>query len=511
MTLSIQGLKDLPAQGKLYFVGIGGISMSGLAELAFDHGYRVTGSDRQASPHTLHLESKGIKVFIGQESLHIDSVKPDLLIHTAAVHPDNPELVRARELNLPIVDRATFLGWLTADFNRVINIAGTHGKTTVTAMCSLMLLAAGQDPTIHIGAELKELNHNTVRSGQDKNLLVSEACEYTNSYHHFESTTAAILNIDIDHLDFFKDLADIIHSFAVFTDKIRDDGYLVLPHYGKHMGTLWEQVIRRRQASRRPLPKLVTCGSAEPNEQEKKLLAELATLPPAVAETWPDRPTFAHTKARHKTGHNCFEILTAGQEPLSIELLIPGLHNVENATMAAACALLNGATPAACRRVLSTFTGAEGRYTVKGTYKGAVVVTDYAHHPAATRATLAAAAEMPYKRVWVVYQPLTFSRVKLFFDDYVAALKNCRHTIFIEIYSDREQDDLGMSSRQLCEAINRLGGSAEFAPDFEAVVAALDDRVAPGDAILFLGPEQVRSYGDRLITLPDGRAMGASE
>lgn len=505
------GLTDCPAGSTLYFVGIGGISMCGLAEIAIRMGYRVAGSDRQRSEHTEHLAALGARIFIGHEKSHIDETRPLLIIHTAAVHADNPERLRAAELGIPVAERAVFLGWITDRFERVINVAGTHGKTTTTAMCALMLMRAGTDPTIHLGAQLRAFNNSTVRMGEAGKLLVSEACEYTNSYHQFASTTAIILNIDLDHMDFFRDLDDLIQSFAVFTDKIRDPGHLILPHHGAHMLRLIETIRARRRRAARPLPEIITFGAADPEAAEADRLAADRIAYPDAAALWPQRPTVAFARLVYHSGRPAFDVRADGQIPIHIELAVPGRHNVENALAAIAAARLNGASPEACQAVLAHFTGAEGRYTVKGTFNGATVVSDYAHHPAATRATLDAAAHMPHRHIWVVYQPLTFSRVQLFFEQYVDALLPCEHTIFYEIYSDRESDDLGMSSRLIADAVNRRGGSASFAPTYEAILAELRDLAGPGDIVLFLGPEPVRALADRLILEPGGCRSEAAE
>lgn len=258
---TLTSLSDIPTGSLLYFVGVGGISMCGLAQFAWHMGFQVAGSDRQASEHTELLSDMGIQVFIGHDSARVDALKPFALIHTAAVHRDNPEWRRAIELGIPVMERSVFLGLITRDFKRVINIAGTHGKTTTTAMCSTILLASGADPTIHLGAALKSLDSNTVRMGAPRELLVSEACEYSNSYHEFTSTTATILNIDIDHMDFFRDLDDLLDSFARFTDKIVEGGTLVLPHWGRYMPDLLSRIIKRRAAMSRDLVNVVTFGA----------------------------------------------------------------------------------------------------------------------------------------------------------------------------------------------------------------------------------------------------------
>ncbi|HHX37795.1 MAG TPA: UDP-N-acetylmuramate--L-alanine ligase [Clostridiaceae bacterium] len=493
---NISQLSDLPRGADLYFIGIGGISMCGLAEMAKHLGYHIAGSDRQASDHTHHLAALGVAVNIGHDAANIDRAVPQLVIHTAAVPADNPELKRAHELGIPVVERAVFLGWITRDFKRVINIAGTHGKTTTTAMCALILLAAKADPTVHLGAELSAFDHSTVRMGKSHDLLISEACEYANSYHHFESTTAVILNIDLDHMDFFEDATDLVNSFAIFTDQIRDGGYLILPHSGRFIPELVACMIKRRQATGRSLPTIVTYGTEPTGEFDKNRMVDV--------DFWPDTPTVCYRNLNYDSGIPEFDIYIDGTFWTSIHLNIPGTHNVANATAAIAATYINGADAESVGTVLRDFSGAEGRYTVKGRYLGATVVSDYAHHPAATVATIEAAKATKPEHIWVVYQPLTFGRVKLFFEQYVEALLPCEHTLFVEIYSDREATDFGMSSKLIKDEINRRGGSAEFVPSYEAVVERLSQLAGSDDIILFLGPEQVRSFADRLVLEPGG-------
>ncbi|MGI6545326.1 MAG: UDP-N-acetylmuramate--L-alanine ligase [Fastidiosipilaceae bacterium] len=496
---TLTSLSDIPTGSLLYFVGVGGISMCGLAQFAWHMGFQVAGSDRQASEHTELLSDMGIQVFIGHDSARVDALKPFALIHTAAVHRDNPEWRRAIELGIPVMERSVFLGLITRDFKRVINIAGTHGKTTTTAMCSTILLASGADPTIHLGAALKSLDSNTVRMGAPRELLVSEACEYSNSYHEFTSTTATILNIDIDHMDFFRDLDDLLDSFARFTDKIVEGGTLVLPHWGRYMPDLLSRIIKRRAAMSRDLVNVVTFGAHRaPLPQDHTCEIE-ADPHPGVADYLARPPIYNYRNLQYANGLPGFDFYKDDSFLAHIDLPIPGEHNVENAVAAMVCALGNGADVSACQTALSEFTGAEGRFTIKGTFNGALVVGDYAHHPSSTVATLKAARELPHNHIWIVYQPLTYARVKQFFDAYIDALLPCEHTIFYEIYSDREDDDLGMSSKLLCDVINEKGGSAEFAITYDDIVLALREITGPDDIILFLGPEQVRSFADKLV------------
>lgn len=482
-----QDLSFLATHARIYFVGIGGISMSGLAEISARLGYTVAGSDMHLSHRTHYLEEKGIHVFAGHLEANLESFQPDLVVHTAAILPGNPELAYASAKNIPSVDRARFLGYLTAGFDRVINISGTHGKTTTTSMASLILIESGQDPTVHLGAELDAFG-STVHMGRPHGLFVSEACEYQRSFLQFYSTTAAITNIDYDHVDCFKSLSEVIDVFAEFTQKISDGGTLVIPAFDPNTA----EAVRRMPGYRTPLglsmPAIVTTG--------KK-----GDIFPVTGE---HADVYADNLAYHE-GYPAFDVYIDGTFYTHIALRIPGDHNVYNALTAIACAHINGGTPEAAANVLAAFTGAEGRYSIKGKYRGATVVADYAHHPSAARATLAAASHIPHKKTWVVFQPLTYNRTQVLFDDFVQSLLPCEHVLFAEIFSDREINPGTISSSMLADKINELGGHAEFFADKKDIITRLDDLVSEDDLILVLGPEDIRELADDMIKIESGR------
>ncbi len=502
-------LRDLPANSLIYFIGIGGISMSGLAELSQANGYRVIGSDMHASDHTEHLLKIGIPVTIGQTGDNIDAAMPDLVVYSAAVPSGNPERVRAVERGILTVERGDFLGWLTRDFEHVINVAGTHGKTTTTAMTALLLLAAELEPTVHLGALLEDFNYSTVHMGRPGQLLVSEACEYRDSFFHFTSSTALVLNIDSDHLDYFGTIDNVIHAFARFSDHLPADGHLIVPWHGRYVGRMLSELEDLRRTSARPLPNLVSFAIDGHAPEAIPAYAgegggcrEVGVQDEAEGDerfTWPPEATIEARGIVWNEGLPSFDLYWRGDRLGRVSLGVPGHHNIYNALAAMAAALLNGADPAVFNPVLSVFRGAEGRFTVKGEFQGARVVTDYAHHPTAVSATLGATVNYPHRRLFVVFQPLTFNRVQLLFDDFVTSLEHCSQLQLVEIYSDRESDDLGMSSRLLVDAINARGGRAVFSENYEEVRRRLQDA-GPGDLILFLGPEAVRAYGDRLVS-----------
>lgn len=474
---------QLEPGSRIYFIGIGGISMSGLSEIATNLGYIAAGSDRHLSQRTQHLENRGIHVFEGHKTENIQSFAPDLVVHTAAILPGNEEISFAAASKIKTIDRAKFLGFLTRGFEKVINITGTHGKTTTTSMTSLILIASREDPTVHLGAELDAFG-GTVRMGQSGKLFVSEACEYQRSFLQFSSTTAAITNIDFDHVDCFKDLSDVIDAFVIFTEKIAKGGTLVIPAFDPNVAEAVRRMNQHLPAKGLSVPRLVTTG----------LEGDMFALTGEPADVMA-------TNIQYSEGYPDFDVMIDSQFYAHINMRVPGDHNIYNALTAIACAHLNGGTKEAAVQVLSSFYGAEGRYSIKGKYHGATVVADYAHHPAAARATLAAASRIPHKKTWVVFQPLTFNRTEILFDDFVSSLLPCEHILFSEIFSDREIDPGTISSSMLADQINKKGGHAEFFADKKDIIRRLNELVSEDDLILVLGPEDIRELADELVRL----------
>lgn len=465
---------------RIFFVGIGGVSMSGLSELSGGFGYTVGGSDMHDFHRSRMLREKGIQVFIGHDRNNIDLFLPDLLVYTAAIMSGNPEIDYAREKGIPVVSRGDFLGFLTERFDRVINISGTHGKTTTTSMLSQILIESGRDPTVHLGAEYEPFG-GAVRSGSGNSLLVSEACEYRRSFLNFRSTTAAITNIDFDHADCFRDIDEIIDVFAEFSDRMEDSGFLIIPVGDENVKKCVKKIRSRRLLSGRSMPVLITTG--------------LIDTPSEIISEFAD---YSARNIEYRNGYPSFDVWGPNGLYTHVDLQVPGRHNIENALTAIACAAQNGGSPDGARTALRAFRGAEGRFSVKGVFHGAKVVTDYAHHPAEIRATLQAASQIPHKKMWVVFQPLTFNRVKIFGEAFINVFLPCAHVIFADIFSDREVDTGEFSSSQIADQINRLGGNAEYYADKEDILHRLSSLVGMNDLVLIIGPEDIRSITERL-------------
>lgn len=477
-------LRDLPVGGRVYFVGIAGISMCGLAEISVHLKYVVAGSDPRTSVQVLKLRDLGVIVNHEQTAENIDAFKPELVIYSSAIPDSNPELRRARELGIQCITRAQYLGWITRAYKSVINIAGTHGKTTTTAMCSMILIESGANPTVHLGADLDEFNESTVHLGSTHNLLVSEACEYKNSLLNFYSTTAAILNIDEDHMDFFKDVDDIINTFVRFGADLPEEGNLVIPSKSEHIGVFMERLRETRLREGHKMPNIVTFGPFMENS--------------AV------QPTFYYKDLVFEDGFARFSVYYENALYRKIKLAVPGEHNVRNCLAAIACAHFNGSTPEAAARVLATFKGAGGRFTQVGTYKGARVIADYAHHPTEIAATLAAAENMPHRKIWPVCQILNYTRAKDLYENFIKVFEDYEDVIFYKIYSSREKDDLGMTAERFVEDIRSRGRSAYAANTPQELLELLSPRVEKDDIVLFLGPEDIRDVSHTVCKSKDG-------
>ncbi len=446
----------------IYFMGIGGISMSGLAEILLEKGFTVSGSDSKASALTAMLEDKGVTIYYGQKAQNMTE-DIDCVVYTSAIHPDNPELMAAQELKLPLLTRAELLGQIMKNYQIPIAVSGTHGKTTTTSMISEILLAADTDPTLSIGGILKTIGGN-IRIGQSP-YFVTEACEYTNSFLSFFPKISLILNIEEDHLDFFKDLADIRASFRRFAELLPADGTLIIsgdiPHY---------EEITEGLACR-----ILTCGSN------------------ASCNYYPTDIRFDDRGGAVFTAH-CPDNTT-----LKLHLGVPGLHNVYNALASLALSDCLNLSRDVTAEALMHFKGTKRRFEYKGTVGGVTVIDDYAHHPTEIAATLQAASNYPHKKLWCVFQPHTYSRTKAFLPEFSHALSAADHVVLADIYAARETDTLGISSRDLQHSIQALGHSCEYFPTFDEIENFLLENCSPGDLLITMGAGDVHKIGENLL------------
>lgn len=446
----------------IHFIGIGGISMSGLAEILLEEGFTVSGSDSKESPLTEKLEKEGAVIHYGQSADNItDDI--DCVVYTAAINRRNPELMEAVARKIPMLTRAELLGQLMKNYETPIAVSGTHGKTTATSMISHILLEADLDPTISVGGILKAIGGN-IRVGSSGTFL-TEACEYTNSFLHFFPKISVILNIEEDHLDFFKDLEDIRHSFHQFAALLPSDGTLVINGDIKN----YEEIYSGLDCH------VVTYGSS---------------------------PDFDYSFADiryDEHGHVSFELLKKGEKTGRIALSVTGDHNVSNALAAIAVAELMDISADTIQKGLLSFTGTDRRFEYKGTFNGVTVVDDYAHHPTEIAATLKAAQHSPHNAVWCVFQPHTYTRTKAFFHEFAEALSHADHLILADIYAARETDTLGVSSEALAEEAKKLGTDALYLPTFADIETFLKEHCQPGDLLITMGAGDIVTVGEDLL------------
>ena len=457
---------------RVFFVGIGGVSMSGLAQILAREGFAVSGSDRVASAMTEELEKSGIHVIIGQRRENItDDI--DLAVFTAAIHPDNPEYIAIKEKGIPSLNRAELLGQIMRNYRLPAAVSGTHGKTTTTSMLSEILLAAGSDPTLSIGGILPSIGGN-VRIG-GKSFFVAEACEYTNSFLSMFPKIGIILNIEEDHLDFFKDLADIRRSFRRFAGLIPPEGALVINTDIEN----WQEITQGLTCSIIPFSMKAPSAAGE---------ASAAYYPSDISfDDW---------------GHPSFTLNgpSAYGPPVRISLHVPGLHNVGNAVAAVAAADKMGFSRQDCLKGLAAFSGTDRRFQYKGVKNGFTIIDDYAHHPTEIKATLEAAKACPHDRIICVFQPHTYSRTKSLLHEFAPALALADVVILADIYAARETDTLGISSETLQEEIRSLGHECFYFHEFSEIEKFLLANCRKNDLVITMGAGDIDKIADNLLS-----------
>ncbi len=446
----------------VYFVGIGGISMSGLAEILHQAGFTVSGSDWKSSPITQALEQKGIRVSYGEDAAHVTE-DIDCAVLTSAVHEDNLEFIAIRQKGIPYLSRAQLLGQIMKNYELPIAVSGTHGKTTTTSMLSEILLKADTDPTLSIGGILKSIGGN-IRVGRSGYFL-TEACEYTNSFLSFFPKIGLILNVEEDHLDFFKDLADIRNSFRRFAQLLPHDGTLIISGDIDRWQELTEDLSCR----------VITYGHDNGCDY------------------------YASDIDHDRQGNASFLLHSPSEEPRKVTLQVPGGHNVHNALAAIATADLLGISRENTLAALRDFRGTDRRFEYKGTVNGVTIIDDYAHHPTEITATLQAAQNYPHKTLWCMFQPHTYSRTKTFMEQFARALTLADRVVLTDIYAAREKDTLGISSRDLQAAVQRLGRKCDYFPSFEEAEKFLLENCINGDLLITMGAGDVVKIGESLL------------
>ena len=455
MTTSFSSYYQAGRRG--FLIGIGGVSMAPLAEVLTGAGLLIKGSDMSKSEKTAHLEDLGMQVYIGHAASHI-AADTEFVVRTAAARDDNPEVMEARRRDIPVFERTQAWGEIMRGYQNALCIAGTHGKTTTTSMCTHILMAAERDPTVMIGGTLPLL-HAGHRVGAGDTIIM-ESCEYHDSFLSFTPSVAVILNIEAEHLDYFENLEGVKTSFRRFAALVPPAGTIVANADDENtMDAL------------RPLGrKLLTFGLGEGADVR------------AVGVV-------------SRGAQTDFDMVCNGTLFARVSLRVPGMHNVKNALAAAAAAMTLGISPAAVKYGLAGFTGANRRFEFKGKFSGADVYDDYAHHPSELRALLDAVLPLGYKRVIVVFQPHTYSRTRDFFDAFLRELRRPDICYLAEIYAAREKNTVGISSADLAREVpNSL-----FFSDNAELEKSLRATASPGDLILTVGAGDVYKIGEQLL------------
>ncbi len=444
---------NLPAGCRIHFIGVGGSSMSGLAEIVLERGYQVSGSDRVESINIQKLRKKGADIYIGHDAhnLHSDT---HLVVYTLAIANDNPEYLKALELGIPVMERGHFLGLMTREHEYSICVAGTHGKTTTTSMIAHVFLHANLDPSIHIGGNLPVLGSN-VRSSNSP-YFVTEACEYHENFLNLSPYAGVVLNIEAEHLDYFKDIDDVILAFKKFIKLIPKEGFAVVCAESK--------------------PALIAAESADCN---------------VYTYGFSDGCDFQAKDMQYRENETFFNVYMNGEFLTDIVLKVPGRHNVLNALATCAVCIKMGCSSESVKDGLRDFVSPDRRFQKRGYLNGAPIIDDYAHHPTEIKATLDSAKQVTKGKVFCVFQPHTYSRAKAFGDDFATALKDADDLVVTDIYAAREKNPGDISSQMLNDKFLAKGINTKYISDFKDIAEYLKKEVKEDDTVLLLGAGNV--------------------
>ena len=447
----------------IHFIGIGGISMSGLAEILLEEGFTVSGSDSKESPLTKKLESEGAIIHYGQCAENIsDGI--DCVVYTAAINKANPELMEAVARKIPMLTRAELLGQLMKNYKTPIAVSGTHGKTTTTSMISLCFLEADLDPSVQVGAMLKDIGGNYRVGNSD--FFILEACEYVESFLKFSPQSAVVTNIDNDHLDYFKTFDNIKHAFEKYVNLLPKDGFLVTNADDPDCLSL------RKNTS----AKVITFGiqNGKANFVGRNIVYDA-------------------------NGFAKFDVYRNNSYFGEFKLSVPGLHNVYNALACIAMCSNYGIAKQILKTALLKFRGANRRFEYIGSYSNIDVYDDYAHHPSEIAATAKAMKNKPYRQSWVVFQPHTYSRTKELLSDFAEALLDFDNIIVTDIYAARETNTYGICSKDLVNKINEYGKNALYISNFDDIASYIRGHACPHDLILTMGAGTVWEIGKKIL------------
>ena len=455
-------IQELKRYKNIYMIGIGGISMSGIAEILKNEGFNISGSDITSSEVTDKLIKNGIPVTIGHNLPALKNA--DLVVYSAAIKQDDVELVKAKELGIPIIERADFLGEITKGYRNTICVSGTHGKSTTTSMVSMCFLEAHKDPTIQIGAALDNIGGNYKVGNSDYFIL--EACEYVESFLKFYPKAEIILNIDNDHLDYYGSIDNIKNAFIKYVKLLPDDGILVYNADDKNCSHL----------SQYTKAKSLTFGinSTNANFVAKNIIFD-------------------------KNGFPSFDVYYNNTFYKTMKLSIPGKHNILNALSCIALCNEFGLDRNDIKNALLKYKGAHRRFEYIGEFNGVRVFDDYGHHPTEIKAVAEALKKKRYNHSWIVFQPHTYSRTKNLLNEFAECLTEFDNIIVTDIYAARESNTYGVSSKDIVEKIDSMGRTAYYIPNFDDIVDFLKRNAKPDDIVLTQGAGTITQIGPKLV------------
>lgn len=447
----------------VHFIGIGGISMSGLAEILMNNGFKISGSDMNTSKIIDHLKERGANIKIGHCTSHINS-DIDLVVYTAAIKPDNEEYQAVLSMGIPMIDRASLLGQIMGNYPYSIGISGTHGKTTTTSMISQILLDADMDPTITVGGLLDAIQGNIHVGSTD--YFVTEACEYSNSFLKFYPYIAVILNIEEDHLDFFKDLSEIRASFKKYIENVSDNGYIVINSAIEN----YQELVKEQNCQ------IITYGEDQNSSD------------------WS-----ARNIVFNDMGYATYDLIYKCEQIDTIMISATGMHNVYNSIAAIATANALGLNLDGIKESLKKFDPPKRRFEFKGSLLGVTIIDDYAHHPTEIETTLKAAKNLKHNKLWVIFQPHTYSRTKSFLADFAKALSVSDGIIITDIYAAREKDPGDIHSKDLLEAVRKINTNCYYFSSFDEIEIFALENCIPEDVLITMGAGNIYLVGEDLL------------
>ncbi len=449
---------------KIHFIGIGGISMSALAEICLNKGYKVSGSDANESYLLDKLRNQGADIFLGHKKENItDDV--DIVVYTAAINKENPELVATKEKNKLTMNRAAFLGQIMREYENSIAVSGTHGKTSTTSMLSTIFEYSDLDPTILVGGNLSTIGGN-VKIGNSSH-FITEACEYVDSFLSFNPRISIVLNIEEDHLDYFSGLDEIKASFNKFGKLLPTDGYFIIN--GDDENT--KDILHDVKAS------IIKYGTNPSND------AVISNID------------------FNENGHGVFNINFEGKDLGTFEISVPGLHNIFNATAAILTAYVSKIDLELIRKNIKAYGGVGRRFEVRGNYNGALVVDDYAHHPTELKATLSAAKKLKKSTLWCIFQPHTYTRTKSLLNEFAEAFYSADKVIITDIYAAREADPGYIHSKDLVDKLYQNQVDVMYISEFEDITKYLAENVKDNDLVITAGAGPIYKVAEELVAL----------